>query len=381
MRHAFLQRASTRSEEATSWRPCQWITALASPVTSADAVTDCRAEDLAETVAPSRFANGCPVTRYRLPKLQSGAQPQAGSTSWVINGHDDAQNLLCDPRVGVEQGANGFAHNDSGHDSAVRKQLASVFTVETAQNSRIKRDLYRAMSPDRVQTLRPDIENIVDNQIDAFLAGPRPADLIEAFVAPVTALLMDRLPGRLAGPENDSSDDGLVAGLLRMGIAPLSDMLGLGLHVLIQHPKQLEILRSATNPAIVDNAIDELFRYLSAAQQSLHRVALADIKLGAGTIRKGDTIVINVAVANWEPKTFGDPELLYLYRNNASRSLAFGYGRHRCMGQYLVKIAMQVACIALLRRIPTLRLASGSDQIHYCRGSLAYGVQALPTMW
>ncbi|WP_198549159.1 hypothetical protein [Streptomyces sp. PRh5] len=40
----------------------------------------------------------------------------------------------------------------------------------------------------RMAGLRPRIQEIVDEQIDAMLAGPRPADLVQALSLPVPSL-------------------------------------------------------------------------------------------------------------------------------------------------------------------------------------------------
>jgi cytochrome P450 len=43
--------------------------------------------------------------------------------------------------------------------------------------------------------LRPAVQQIVDEQIDALLAGPRPVDLVDAFALPVPSLVICELLG------------------------------------------------------------------------------------------------------------------------------------------------------------------------------------------
>jgi cytochrome P450 len=43
--------------------------------------------------------------------------------------------------------------------------------------------------------MRPGIQRIVDGQIDEMLAGPQPADLVQAFALPVPSIVICELLG------------------------------------------------------------------------------------------------------------------------------------------------------------------------------------------
>jgi cytochrome P450 len=150
---------------------------------------------------------------------------------------------------------------------------------------------------------------------------------------------------------------------------------------LLENPQQLAVIRDTADPKVLANAIEELLRYLSIIQNGQRRVALEDIEIGGELIGAGDGIIIDLAPANWAPKIFTEPELLYLHRNNAGQNVAFGYGRHQCVGQQLARAELQIVFSTLFRRVPTLHMAAAIDEIPFKHDRLAYGVYELPVAW
>jgi len=86
-------------------------------------------------------------------------------------------------------------------------------------------------------------------------------------------------------------------------------------------------------------------------------------------------------LANWDPKAFQEPERLFLHRTKAGQNVAFGYGRHQCVGQQLARAELQIVFTTLFRRIPTLRLAIPIEEVPLKHDRLAYGVYELPVTW
>lgn len=126
--------------------------------------------------------------------------------------------------------------------------------------------------------------------------------------------------------------------------------------------------------------MEELLRYLSIIQNGQRRVAVEDIAIAGEVIRAGEGIIIDLAPANWDAKAFSEPERLYLHRS-AAPNVAFGYGRHQCVGQQLARAELQIVYHTLLRRIPTLRLAVPIEDVPFKHDRLAYGVYELLVAW
>ena len=158
-------------------------------------------------------------------------------------------------------------------------------------------------------------------------------------------------------------------------------MIGLGVLALLERPDQLAVMRDAEDPKVIASAVEELLRYLSIIQNGQRRVAVEDIHIAGETIRAGEGIIIDLAPANWDPDAFAEPDRLYLHRSGADRNVAFGYGRHQCVGQQLARAELQIVFHTLFRRIPTLSQAVPVADIPFKHDRLAYGVYELPVTW
>jgi cytochrome P450 len=168
--------------------------------------------------------------------------------------------------------------------------------------------------------------------------------------------------------------------MLFAGHETTANMIALGTLALLQHPDQLAMLRDTDDPALAASAVEELLRYLTITHGGLLRVALADIELGGQTIREGEGIIVVNETANRDSAVFADPDRLDIHRD-ARQQASFGYGVHACVGQPLARMELQVVYPALLRRIPTLRLATELDQIPFKHDGFIYGVYELPVTW
>ena len=67
--------------------------------------------------------------------------------------------------------------------------------MDDPEHARLRRMVTGTFTIRRVEALRPSIQRIVDERIDALLAGPRPVDLVQAFALPVPSLVICRMLG------------------------------------------------------------------------------------------------------------------------------------------------------------------------------------------
>ena len=149
---------------------------------------------------------------------------------------------------------------------------------------------------------------------------------------------------------------------------------------LLENPEKAARIREADDPAVIANAVEELLRYLTIAQDMILRVATEDLTIGGQQVRAGDLLTVNLPAANRDPSFLDDADDLDLDRNTRGH-LAFGYGVHQCLGQNLARTELQVALPALLRRLPDLRLAIGLEEVRFRHDMSAYGVHELPVVW
>jgi len=166
--------------------------------------------------------------------------------------------------------------------------------------------------------------------------------------------------------------------LLIAGHETTANMLALGTLALLEHPAQLAALRA--DFSLVDQAVEELLRYLSIVQFGLVRTATEDVEVGGQRIPAGEPIVASLAAANRDPAQFPEPDELDLSRAY-SPHLAFGHGVHQCLGQQLARVEMKVGFRALLERFPSLRLAVPLEQVRMRDEAFIAGVHELPVTW
>ena len=80
-------------------------------------------------------------------------------------------------------------------------------------------------------------------------------------------------------------------------------------------------------------------------------------KFVAKRIKKGQRVVLMLGAANHDPEVFSNPDQLDICRN-PNKHLAFGLGKHFCIGAPLARLEGQMVFSDILRRFPTLRLES-----------------------
>lgn len=360
-----------------------------------------------------------------------------GGTPWMITGHAEQRAILSDPRVSMDEKRPGFPHQSAGNAEHAGSHPQTIFNTDAPEHTRFRRLMTFPFTAKRVEALRPAIQKITDDLVDAMLAGPKPVDLVQALALPLPTLMISELLGvpyedheffqrcsaiavdrnataeenvnaqlgeylaKLITARIDSPGEGWVSDLAervktgevtvaeaaQMGVVLLiaghetsANMIALGTLALLRNPDQLAVFRDSDDPKAIAAAVEEMLRYLSIAHHGLRRIATEDIEIGGEVIRAGEGIIVALPVANWDPDVFPEPERLDLHRE-ARQHHAFGFGIHQCVGQQLARVELQVVYGTLYKRIPTLELAVDLDQIEYKHDMLAYGVPELPVTW
>jgi cytochrome P450 len=150
------------------------------------------------------------------------------------------------------------------------------------------------------------------------------------------------------------------------------NLIGNGIYTLLRNPDQLRMLRE--RPELMDSAIDEMLRYESP-QQVAWRALIADREIGGKLLRKGEQAMVVLGAANRDPEVFEDPDRFDITRR-PNPHLAFGTGRHTCLGSWFAKLQAKIGLRLFLERFPELRLA---DEPPVWHSTLSFhGLQSLP---
>ena len=101
-------------------------------------------------------------------------------------------------------------------------------------------------------------------------------------------------------------------------------------------------------------AIEETLRWETSVLM-VSRQANRDVEIRGVPIPAGGNISVLNASGNRDPDHYPDPDTWDLDRH-ADDHLAFGFGRHHCLGYHLARMEMRLAVDAVLDRFPNLRL-------------------------
>ncbi|WP_326664883.1 cytochrome P450 [Streptomyces canus] len=371
-----------------------------------------------------------PVSRVRL---------WDGSVHWLVTRYEDQRALYGDPRLSVDTTRPGFPYLNEAFRETAAKNPPSFLNMDDPDHARIRRMVTGAFAVKRIEAMRPAVQRMTDELIDAMLAGPKPVDLVEALTLPLPSLVICELLGvpyedhdffqanskvglrrdvtaeavraafgeiyqylsgqidaKLAEPADDmlselaarvragdlTHHDATMLGVLLLGAGheTSANMLALGILAFLEHPDQLAVVRDTDDPKVLASAADEMLRYLTVVHNGQRRLALEDLEIGGRSVRAGEGVIMPGATGNWQADVFPDPERLDV-RRDARRHMAFGFGIHQCLGQPLARLELQVVYHTVFRRIPTLRRATDLDKIPFKDDGIVYGVYELPVTW
>ena len=134
---------------------------------------------------------------------------------------------------------------------------------------------------------------------------------------------------------------------------------------LLEHPEQCE--RVMHDRRLIDAALAETLRFSSPVHMLL-RETTAAVQTSGGTIPAGARVTCLLASANRDERRFAHPDAFDIFRadndierafTGAAAHLAFGAGRHFCLGAMLAQTEVQIATNLLLDAMPDVRFAEG----------------------
>jgi cytochrome P450 len=144
-----------------------------------------------------------------------------------------------------------------------------------------------------------------------------------------------------------------------------------GLVFLGSHPEQLE--QWMADPAgLAGTATEEILR-ASAVTMHFRRTVTGDTELRGVPLAAGDKVVVWYTSANYDEEVFDDPFAFDL-RRAPNPHLAFGTGRHVCLGAWLARLEVRVFFEELLTRVR--HLSVGEPDL--LRSNFIRGVKHLP---
>jgi cytochrome P450 len=364
---------------------------------------------------------------------------------WFVTRYDDAVAVLLDDERFVRDPALALTPEElAAFQGDMPEVLAFIdrhmLNKDGGDHRRLRKLVTKAFTPRMVEQLRPRIQEITDELIDAVEARSE-MDLIDDFAFPLPITVIAELLGipvadrdsfrrwsnAIVTPALTPEDveqftamigefvaylrelferrratpgDDLVSALLQvdeggdtLSEEELSSMVSLliiaghettvglisnAVLALLQHPGQRAELER--EPERMSHAIEELLRFDGPVERTLNRWAATDVELGGQTIRRGEGVIVILGSADRDPSGFPDPETLDFERDDV-KHIAFGRGSHYCLGAPLARLEAEVALTTLLRRLPGLRLAMPAEELYWRPVPLFRSLASLRVAW
>jgi cytochrome P450 len=368
-----------------------------------------------------------------------------GPWAFVASRHAEASLVLRDKRFGkdfVERTTRRYGPQ-IWEQPVFQSMRHWMLNQDPPDHTRLRGLVVKAFTARRVEDMRPRIQQIVDQTLDAIIPKGR-MDLIEdfAFRLPVTIIcdmlgipeehreafykssrdggrLLDpvpmtpeeiadanagnemsrvyfqqlfelrrRNPGddlttQLVHAEEDGSkltNEELTANIILLfGAGHETTVNLIGNGLLALYRNPDQLALLKSNPGLITNAIEEFLRYDGSVQMT-GRVAMEDVELAGKVIAKGEGVLCLLGSANRDEEVYPDrPDALDITRPNV-KPLTFGGGIHFCLGAQLARIEAEIAISTLLRRIPELRL-DNVENPQWRPTFVLRGLKALPASW
>ncbi|MEU1217406.1 cytochrome P450 family protein [Streptomyces microflavus] len=352
-----------------------------------------------------------------------------GVPAWTVTRHAEARQLLVDPRLVKDIDAWGLWRSGVvtrdwpliGMIDAGR----SMFTVDGAEHRRLRTKTSQALTPRRLEAIRPAIEKFTDELLDnldaargedgtvdlkavfaqplpmkvvgmlmgvdesqhamltrqykAFFSMLTPQDQRLALLAELEVFYTDLVREKTANPTDDLTsalilaeeggepltEEEVVGNLKAMVAAGHETTIGLILNAvraLLSHPDQLE--KVLAGEIGWDAVIEETLRWDTPTTHLLMRFATEDITVGDTVIEEGEGVVISYRAIGRDIEQHGDDaDAFDITRATRNRHMTFGHGPHICPGAALSRVEAAVALPALFARFPGLRLAIPDAEI------------------
>jgi cytochrome P450 len=326
----------------------------------------------------------------------------------------------------------------SSAEGVMRHRLPMMLTQDRPDHTRMRHVLAREFTRDALTAMRPRVEQLAHEAIDAMLAAPG-ADAVAVLAQPLPVAIIADLLGvpRADLPAFRRWSDGVVEGfvadpsLAAMGrtrhvIAavtglrvyverqlesrradPTDDLLGrLGAAAAAGELSDNEAFWSALMLIVAGNETTTSLlgtMLLAFAQhpdqydlvrgdpslagaaieeamrhvapiQGFFRTARVAYAVGDATIPAGARTMLLYGAANRDPRRYDHPDRFDV-RRNPTDHLAFGSGIHYCLGAHLARLECQVVLEALAERVAEIRLAG---QPRWTRNPSLRGLASLP---
>jgi len=145
-----------------------------------------------------------------------------------------------------------------------------------------------------------------------------------------------------------------------------------GVLALNENPAQYEKLMQ--NPGLIPKMVPEIIRWQSPVAH-MARTALEDTELGGKQIKKNDRVCMWYISGNRDGDAIENADEFIIDRDNPRGHTAFGFGVHRCVGNRLAEMQLEVIWEEIMKRFSKVEVTG--DPVGLA-SSFIHGIRELP---
>ncbi|MAY19232.1 MAG: cytochrome P450 [Erythrobacteraceae bacterium] len=114
-----------------------------------------------------------------------------------------------------------------------------------------------------------------------------------------------------------------------------------------------EFAKLKASPELLPSMVSETIRWQTPLAY-MKRRATRDVEFGGKTIREGDTVAMWYVSGNRDESVIDRPNDYIIDRERPRQHMSFGFGIHRCVGNRLAELQLQIVWEEALKRFPDI---------------------------
>ena len=145
-----------------------------------------------------------------------------------------------------------------------------------------------------------------------------------------------------------------------------------GIVALNEHPDQYYKLRD--NHDLIYSMVPEIIRWQTPLAY-MRRTALEDVEIRGKKIKKGDKVVMWYVSGNRDEEVIDNPNSFIIDRERPRNQLSFGFGIHRCVGNRLADMQLEILWEETMKRFKNIKVMGEPERVN---SSFVKGYLSLP---